>query len=130
MIDAITMEFQERIMKCWHLNEQTAPLLARAFRAVAHDCNQLNVARTVGIILAYNAVGLVSDTARYRAIEMLEKLERYKRKGDAIYTIRAFFRPLDERKDIRQKLALMTEIDARNAEKLQAAGLISKAPET
>lgn len=123
-MDATTEELLERITKCWHLNEQTAPLLARAFRAVAQDCNMLNVSKTVGILMAYNTLGLINDVARYRAINMLEGLEKAKRKGDAIYVIKAFFRPLDEAKNIRSKLALMDEIDRRNADKLQTAGLI------
>lgn len=72
----------------WNLNRQTATLLATALMAVAWKKDNLNTAKTLGIMMAYNAAGLIDENTYqegHNLVDAITKMETEREAIDAIF---------------------------------------------
>lgn len=79
----------------WNLNRQTATLLATALMAVARKKDDLNTAKTLGIMMAYNAAGLIDEDTYQEGHNLVDAITKMKTEREAIDAIYNYFDECD-----------------------------------
>ena len=75
----------------WNLNRQTATLLSTALMAVARHRDDLNTAKTLGIMMAYNAAGLIDESTYQEGHNLVDSITKTKTEHEALDAIYNYF---------------------------------------
>ena len=79
----------------WNLNRQTATLLSTALLAVARHRDNLNTAKTLGIMMAYNAAGLIDESTYQDGHNLVDTITKKQTEREAIDAIFNYFDECD-----------------------------------
>lgn len=84
-------ELIQLIVSGWKLDRQTATLLTTALRAVARCHSSMNVSKTIGILMAYNAAGLIDEATYQEGYALVDAVTRTATASEALNAIFNYF---------------------------------------
>lgn len=79
----------------WKLNRRTATLLSTALLAVARHHDDLNTAKTLGIMMAYNASGLIDENTYQEGHNLVDAITKTETEREALNAIFNYFAECD-----------------------------------
>ena len=85
------IEIIQRIIQYWKLNRATATLLATAMLAVARHRDNLDRAKMHGILMAYNAAGLIYEDIYQEGHHLVDTMMEAQTEREAIDAIFNYF---------------------------------------
>ena len=89
------IEIIQQFIHHWKLNRATATLISTAMLAVARHHDNLDMAKANGILMAYNAAGLIDENAYQEGHNLLDKLMETETEREALDTIFNYFNECD-----------------------------------
>ena len=75
----------------WNLNRRTATLLTTALLAVARHRDDLITAKTLGIMMAYNAAGLIDEDTYQEGHSLVDAITKTETEREALDAIFNYF---------------------------------------
>jgi len=89
------IEIIQQFIHHWKLNRATATLMSTAMLAVARYHDNLDRAKAHGIMMAYNAAGLIDENAYQEGHSLLDKLMETETEQEAIDAIFNYYDECD-----------------------------------
>ena len=91
MMNEKYLELVQQFVHHWKLNRRTATLLSTALLAVARHQDHLNTAKTLGILMAYQAAGTKEENQYQEGHDLVSKVSESSTEAEALDIIFNYF---------------------------------------